>query len=364
MVKTGVDKLEVSLSLNIENHGILNRLENLKKIVQETIAPCILVDFDRHKVFKWNLQRAGTRLYPYVLRSGDITLLLSTRDGESPIPNCRIEIGSVSSQENAFGIYQDLVEWLEFYGLKRIDEVVSRVDLAADAIGTEIDGLKVSDKNRWISRARKFVVYYEDWDITGIMLGKGSLALRVYEKSIELQKNKEKAKFFYDLWQCKEGTPVTRVEFQLRREVLKEFATPMNTVAELSQNIDAVWQYCVNDWARFASRSVDRKNDNQNREESSSFWKKIQKAIFNLRQPGTHRIKSNLHKNLAALRKQARGCLLNFAAAAGHSADDFYGIMGTIQDVIQEEFSNYMTHKYDEFAKLFRIRRNEVYIGF
>ena len=365
---SGLDTLEISLYLNIEDYSIFEKLSFFKKEVQTTFNSSVAFSFHTKEYFRWNLQRTGTKLYPYVLRSGDISLLLSSREGDSTIPNCKIEFGSVSSHNDVFGTYKRLLKWLTVYGFTVRKEVVSRVDLACDCIGTPIADTFVSSPERWITHARKFNIYFMDWNLTGVMLGSGSMALRVYDKALELRKDSSKAMFFYELWDLSltdaSEIPVTRVEFQFRRDILKQFAVPVNTVHDLQKNLDTLWQYACTKWARLSDSPVDRKNNNHQRSESSSFWKQIQSVIFNFPSFPNKRIKGIVSKNLKALRAQARGCLLNVAAASGHDPDDFFGIIATVQDVVSQDFSEFMSDRYSEFVKLFDVRLNECYVGF
>ena len=371
LIVSGVDTLEVSLSLKVENFGTLERFRELKKAVQGTMSPSVPVNFGQEEFFRWNLQRTGTKLYPYVLKSGDVSLLLSTRNEDSQIPNAKVEIGSVSCQEDAFGIYRKVLMWLKVYGFEHKSNIVSRIDLCVDTIKQHIDGLGCSCLYRWVRRGRKFFTYYDGNDLESIQIGKGDIVLRVYDKIKELRKDAIKRDFFFDLWgfteEEKEDPPaVTRVEFQLRRPALKDFDIDLDTVEQIEVNLDAIWQYCTQDWARLANRSVnlERLQNNQSRIPSCKFWKNLQLAIFHRPIPAGKREKKTLHKDLTALREQARGCLLNIAAAAGHVVDDYFGIMATVQNAIQEEFDRYMVKNQEKFEKLFKIRRNEVFVGF
>jgi len=363
-ISTGLDKLEVSLWLSSEDRELFSRLSRMKKDCQELDLPLMPIDFGDKKIFNWNLNRTGTKQYGYVLRSGDITLQLSSRDHESNFPNCRIEIGSISCQEHSIRIYDRLLQWLELYGLKKEKELVSRVDLATDLIDINIEKIGLSLRDKWICRARKFAVFFEGLSLTGIMLGKGSLCLRVYDKKKELVSNKTKKEFFLNLWQCDEETEVTRVEFQFRREVLKEMKIPVNSVADLEKNVDSLWQYASIKWARLACQSIDQKNNHQDRAELSDIWLKIQGALFSFPAVANFREKKTLTKNLIALREQARGCILNLAAAVGHDEDDFFGIIKTCSEAVSNDLAAFMSDRYNEYIKLFKIRRNQCYVGF
>ena len=160
-VVSGIDTIEISLWLSCEDREIFSKLLSIKKSCQDFDLPLMPIDFGEKKSFHWNLLRTGTKQYSYVLRSGDVTLQLSSRDHDSNFPNCRIEIGSVSCQEHSIRIYDRLIQWLNLYGFKFEKEIISRVDLAVDVIGKNIEEFGLSVRDKWICRARKFAVFYE-----------------------------------------------------------------------------------------------------------------------------------------------------------------------------------------------------------
>jgi hypothetical protein len=363
-ISTGLDKLEVSLWLSSESREIFSKLSQKKKDCQDLDLSMLPVNFGDKNLFNWNLSRTGTKQYSFVLKTGDITLQLSTREHDSNFPNCRIEIGSVSCQEHSIRIYDRLLQWLQLYGLKREKELVSRVDLATDYLGLNIENIGLMNRRKWICRARKFDIFFEGLKLNGIMLGRGGIILRIYNKKQELTANKTKKEFFINQWKCDEETEVTRFEFQFRREVLKEMKIPVNTVAELEKNADSLWQYATTNWARLSSRSIDQENNHQDRAEISEIWTKIQGAFFIFPQLANIREKKTLTKNLIALREQARGCLLNLAAAVGHDQEDYFGIIATLRDAVAEDIAHFMTERYVDFCRLYQIRRNQIYVGF
>ena len=59
----------------------------------------------------------------------------------------------------------------------------------------------------------------------------------------------------YDVWKIKEvpeGKKIIRIEFQLRREVLKEAS--LKKPVDLFQKIDKAWAYCTKKWLKFQDR--------------------------------------------------------------------------------------------------------------
>lgn len=75
------------------------------------------------------------------------------------------------------------------------------------------------------------------------------------------------------LHECEAG--VWRVEFQLRRQVLKEMG--VSTVNELIHNIDGIWAYCTREWLTLRRSNGER---NVSRWTIRRKWAVIQLAKF------------------------------------------------------------------------------------
>jgi hypothetical protein len=132
----GLDFLKVSfwLDWNKFEADFLGILDFMKKQVQETEKDCVPVF--KENGFDWNLYRTGTSKYAFRLKSGDITLMFSKRKADNQIPNCRLEIGSLSCwSPGFFPIYERAKSFLSGYGAKIVKERVSEAHLAADFAG-------------------------------------------------------------------------------------------------------------------------------------------------------------------------------------------------------------------------------------
>lgn len=144
-----------------------------------------------------------------------------------------------------------------------------RVDLCADFVGFP---LRRDDSERIASRARHDVFIGESKDsdeasaelckprvrehhkanleVTGFTVAPGNpLMARIYDKTAELRLSgrEEKRLIEYANWSTNgwnEADDVTRIEFQLRGEILDELR--LRDVQSLEQRLDAVWQTCVN----------------------------------------------------------------------------------------------------------------------
>lgn len=400
LLVSGIDRLEVTFHMSfskVKTGKVFDRLAEAKQSIQNGMGAECAFAMREGDFMTWNLQRTGTRLFSYVLRSGDIVLALSPRNSDSKLPNAQLIIGSLSCQQDALCHYENVLKWLEFYGLKPLEEKLGRCDLAVDLIGADIEQLGLLDRSRWIRRSRKIHTYYKDEkellgliqdesstvaeyfmsnSLSGVMFGKGNIALRIYDKWFETAKSESKRKFFTEKWQLEEiaqtlgidleqdELSVVRVEFQLRREVLKEMQPEITTVKDLMINIDALWAYCTQNWIRQVVK-VDRKNNNQSKADLTMFWMTIQDAVFHEEEQKEpcKRVERTLHKNVKALRDQIRGCMLTILAAFGHDCEDFFGMLATAADTITDDLAEYMTEYELDFRKKFATKQSCCFIG-
>ena len=362
-VHQSVDFLKVSFWIQWEDSKFLDPLDWLKKRLQST-------DDEEVCVFKdcgldWNLMRTGTNKFNYRLRSGDVTLLFNRREHYGNIPNFRIEIGSLTSQTALYQTIVNIKHWLERKHAVFMKEQVSEVHLAADFIGVDITTLDIANQDRWIQRAHDFDPHYKYRKLTGVSVGKGDIMLRVYDKVKELKGQEHKQEVFCDLWQLSsyDEHPVTRVEYQLRRPVLKEFqhlefCNGVHTVKNFLFAIKALWSYCTTYWATFTKSTIDRKNNNQSKAKCSDFWKHVRAVVW----IGMHemrREKPVKHKNIEALRKQARGIFMSIAAFFISDPDAIDSIVEQSQTFLEQDLREFYKEE-SKFIRKMTQKRNEV----
>lgn len=355
-----LDTLVLSLAINSTDSDIFPHLKEIKSRLQESDhltdeRVAFLSDGGNRLVF--NLQRVGVRMFPYVLKSGDITLFLSERSVDSPIPSGRLQIGSISCQNGVQTIYQNVKDWLQIYGIRVVHDKVSRVDLCADMLDTSITDpeTQLYNEDYWVSKARSSAVYRENRKITGVQAGKGKISMRIYNKVLELAKphNSHKLEFFQKKW-GKAVDSCTRVEFQLRRDAINEFLKH-GDFKDLLNNLSGIWQYLTHDWFRHSKTVVDRKNRHQDRIICSKFWQAVQNK--SCRKDYCSRFKKvTIHKSVSMLRAQVRGILTTLCAGYGHEKEDYFGVMNTVANIAQEEMKKAMDGT-KEWYKLFETRQ-------
>lgn len=366
-VHNNLDFLKVSLWLQWESLEFLSMLESEKQALQESedeSAPITSPD----KVFSWNLSRTGTRFYNYRLSSGDIKLLLNTRKAGGQVPTARIEIGSLSSQLQCRSNYQAIVGWLKLNGATVVKEVVSEVHLAADFIGLDIGTLELENQDRWIHRPNKFTPRYYYRKLSGVSIGEGGdIMLRIYDKVGELKRCDHKQEVFKEIWNVPayNQSPVTRVEYQLRRPALREFQSELgeiHTVEELFSALNSLWKYCTTDWSKFMDSVVDRRNHNQSKARYAPFWKAVRAVNWSGGQEFQRTVRTK-HKNIDAMRKQARGLLMSICAFFDMHPDDIDTVMEVCHAVVETDMREHFNDKV-EFIKQMRRKQNEVFQTF
>jgi hypothetical protein len=342
----GVDTLVVTLDCEIPK-SLLGNLKDSKSELQTTTKDCEYVPFGETSLFSWNLQRTGIKYYPFVLKTGDLSLFLSTRKPGSSVPNCQISIGSLSCQKGLIDLVASIRKWLIFHKIYIKTEKVSRIDLCAD-VTCDFQALGLLDRSRYITKAEHFAAYWSFDNLTGVQIGKGAIVGRIYDKPAEMvEKNAlHKQEFFNGIWLGKVDSykDIARVEFQLRRAAVKEFFPEDSTISTVFSGLSGLWKYLTQDWLRQASSPIDRANKHQSRSSLSDFWLCVQSAFSTDDCVKGVRNKRQKHINIKALVDQASGIMLTVAAALDHLHSDFFGILGTASQLVQERLVELFEH--------------------
>lgn len=353
IVNEALDTIHLTLKLDIPQE-FLQSLKEKKEALQsgDRLADC--VQFGETMLFAWNLQRTGKKLYPYILKTGDVTLCLSNRDSDSHISNAMLLIGSLSSQDSPSNLFKIFRKWCKLHGIKVKQNQVSRVDVCAD-LALNITKTAIWNQAKHITRAEKFACYYSNRTLTGVQVGTGDIVFRAYDKLQEMLDKQalHKLEFFTKVWGGEQSS-VTRVEFQLRREAIKQFCPVHSNLGKVIANIPNIWKYLTTQWFRQTAKAVDRLNRNQGRSTVSEFWKIVQSCHRAPISKSAQRTKKQRNINITSLVQQAAGIMTTVCAALGHTADDFFGILATSARVIQDKLADNLSSS--DFAPDFRSR--------
>ncbi len=260
------------------------------------------------------------------LMNGGVNLFFR-RDKHETVANLWIEMGSIPLclHGGVEKLWDELKNMLKAEGIAVIKDIVSRVDIYSDFDMCEVDEFcRRFHENCKVTRARKIgqyaqedlntALYMNGYKHTGFSIGT-DIKLRIYDKRYELKNDPIKWGVFADKY---DGIPdiLTRVEFQLRRNALKEFAVGdgarIEGVASYLTVREALWRYLTEDWFRLTEEKVDKDNNHQSRAKNWLFWDVVRSAVAQAVEC-VRRIRRKIQINPEHLFKMGMGCICKAA---------------------------------------------------
>ena len=191
----------------------------------------------------------GQRGYTYWASSPDFELVVG-RSAVGKFPPVLVQVHSACLHGVGVDQAVDEVERLCRLDLFAggFEAGVSRIDLHADFQGFD---LSTADLDRFVGYGRYRQAFEESRRVmqmgsrwTGMQFGRDAVVARLYDKSAEIAKNGTNS-WWLDLWASTEDydaeSPAVRVEFQMRREALRDFQT--KTADEVLASTQDYWRY-------------------------------------------------------------------------------------------------------------------------
>ncbi len=309
-----------------------------------------------------NGRRGG---YTYHISFGEVQVFLRRESMTPYTPNVFVEVGSLDCWQYGYKAVLDRIATiLEDAGGAILKSKISRIDLACDFLGMPIDDTNIADSSRHITRAKENKLYRTRDTLETFHLSPGNpLSMRVYDKIVELRKKKNKAKqeYFAELWGVDEfdAQPNTRVEFQLRSDVLKEFK--IITIADLEGCVQSLWDYCTQKWFRQADKPVDRENKNQSKARLSEFWQLVQSVKWTENTKNVIRKALTPHLNLEPLVKLAAGVGRSMAAFFPKQPTDIDGIIAVAQGLLETEMRIQYKNDFEKFTGKYFLKMTQAF---
>ena len=283
---------------------------------------------------------AGGAYFAYKLAYDEVTIFIAER--ESPhktYPSVSVTIsGNGCLYPGATECCEKANRMIEALGGKIVRNKLSRVDICLDMPEVEIDPLDrafLEDRDicRAVAKAR-----HSGTGVT-VTLGKSPLMCRIYDKKAEVEL---KANPYRNLcmrvyrWKSPEmPSAATRVEFELRREALKERG--IDTVEDYYAKRADLVHYLTHNWLRFTANKVDRENKNQSKARMLPLWNKVRKVFKRWAGEPVGRSLEPLPKgraNVSNLMKQALGVVQAAAGFQGKEIADRDGLIAYMQEAV------------------------------
>lgn len=324
----GLDKLDLAIDVSWTREDCFDMLRQLKETAtaQRQKVSGQLGFADGSDPWLFDLEPFGRDGYAWLLRSSSMSLKVGDWIEPGSRPSILAEISSEALWANGpHAILDFLCMLLEEQGAVVREMKASRADLCVDVLLRERDWH--ADYNRHInSRAHKLGLYYDNRSLTGVSIGRGSLLARLYDKPLEIRQQSGKV-WMYDIWglpAVPDGNRIIRIEFQVRREKLKEMELGLawdrrwlegdqdqpSTVTPLLAGLENVWAYCTRNWLKL----VDDVTKRSNRQKVLPWWGVVQRGFGE----SFHRNPAILSKAVAAsadqLVRQAVGQMTSLTA--------------------------------------------------
>jgi len=319
MIIKSIDTVEFGLDVEEYNYSIIPLIEKLhflKEKAQETgreqpleVGNIVLM-----------VQRTGVPFYAYKAICKDFSIcFMETHKGNNP----PVFVRFMSSFLWSYGIeksFQIFYEWFNSLGLTIFADKLSRIDVCLDtdeAIFKETDINGVSTRSR--HKEKHFVndEFKLGRQFSGFTFGRGEVVGRIYNKSLEIKSSGKV--WFRDIWNEHDYNSIQdvwRVEFQLRRKMLREFG--IDSVSDFFRKEEGIWAYLTQEWLTIR---IPSKDSNEARWRIKPKWKRVQKASFNYLPSPLIREKIKVG-NEKQLLDQASGLILSLAAISDHETID------------------------------------------
>ena len=208
--------------------------------------------------------------YPFHLQLHDMHLWLARQQKPDSLPNVYVSpsaqllklAGVCAAVENVRGVIEQL-------GGQVLDVQVSRADLHADfAIpgGLSFDFIR----HHLVGKPRHSQAITESNELETFYLGrkKSPVQLRIYNKSRHISKHLE-LRWLFDLYNTEHVFDVWRIEYQLRRDWLRERL--INSVDDLIQHAHAIWHHLTAEWMSLRLHD----DSNTSRRSVHPFWQHV-----------------------------------------------------------------------------------------
>lgn len=250
-------------SITLEEIEHFNKtIDGLVEIKKEAM---LIKNADNQKRFiKTDLSKSSFKVmavsqssFNVVLQNGDISISLLKHDRLITNPLIKVEFRAEFLLRFGYELAIQKVKNIVNNLLENYHVKVSEIHLAKDIQGYEFSPFdfhkfKTLSKSKTIFHNDISSEHYYGNRFTGFALGKGDEMLRLYNKTIEVSQKKEKAFIQVLSWEYNPDFDKTqnvwRIEFQLRRERLKQLLGNdglLDSLDNVLSSITNLWAYCT-----------------------------------------------------------------------------------------------------------------------
>lgn len=315
ILRSGVDTLVLSYSGELYQESEV-RLAELKHLAQsEGKGEQAYAQWQVRGEVLSVLPRGSGRM-PYTLICPSFRLSLSSGKGSMPLAYVQIqsEILTKCGPESAISKIGSIVS--EIASISEGPRI-SRIDICVD-FSTGFDMESIS-RHQWVTRAKRIWQHVEDNQFTGWTIGlRGTVACRLYDKTAEIQvSDKDYMREFWLECGWDGATPVWRLEFEVKREAIRQFDLDSWDIGPLCAGL---WSHLTHSWLRLAVPS--ETDATRSRWETHPMWRRLSTVDFGVHDvPSLQRTRTSRPPSRDWMFRSAGSGILTFMATQG--IDDF-----------------------------------------
>ena len=313
ILASNIDTLKLSIDIKWKDpyfFSALSEAKSLARIGKSEYPLPFMMNEEKFEEYFFNVKPHGSQGYEWILNNPEYSLVIGNWVEPQSRPSVIVTIRSETLWcKGPRKAVHFITSFLEKFKAEIIETKISRLDLCVDTLFPE----KLWNENLLeyrVTRATDTKIFHSNKVLTGIMIGKGIFSARLYDKPLEIKQQSNKT-WFYDVWGFKEvpkNYKVIRVEFQLRREAIKQLG--IKYVYNLFDLIQNIWSYCAKDWLKFQNNP--EKQSHQRK--TLPWWENIQNGFNNL-PAGSPLIRNKaIRADQNRLAQQILGFLSSFAA--------------------------------------------------
>jgi hypothetical protein len=344
----GIDTLDLGFYVDWRSAWV--GLEKALRAGKQSAEKSMGVTFVHRNVEKCLIFAGGKApMYAFHLQTAEVHLFIARCDKAEDYPNVYVSVLAKSLWLRGIAASVEQISILIGRLGGHVDRVqISRVDLAADFVipgGLTLEFLMAlrvahSSSVRHVGARHKLEAFYVG--------GNGApIIARIYDKSEEIAQKGLKDWFFALVWKIEKRPDVWRVEFQMRRQAMKELN--IESLEDLAKCLKGIWNYLTEEWLSF--RLLDAVNTS--RRTVHPWWQAVSDAGEQF--GGSVAVTRDYSKGGTASAEwyvsHAAGCLVGFGART--EIDDIDSALGVLAEAIR---SYWATRDFEERLRIARIK--------
>jgi hypothetical protein len=280
VLASGVDSLTVAVDFFWRDSSFFRVLDELKAeaVARDCPMPGLIKSCDGQHELAYEVKPFGKDGYSWVITSPEFSIKLGNWMAPRSRPSAMIDFrAEILWMHGVVESIDRIITLLKSVGAMPANIKASRIDLCLDLLIQAPFWCRLLEEHV-VTRAKAKCARGFGRGFSGLEIGSGELRGRLYDKDLEIRM-KSKKFWMFDIWNINEDElpeelRVIRIEFQLRREALKELG--IDSIWSFVNHPRNLWAYCTHCWLQF----TDNPETETRFQETLPFWKTVQDGFL------------------------------------------------------------------------------------